>query len=211
MPVYTLYFCRPDGAAPVLDFAEAHDDEAALALGAGHLCNHMSCDQVMVYEGDREVTSAHSPEAEPHRLERNTVLPWASERARPFESAIIVTGPDGRVIHWNDSAEALYGWGANEAVGEQVMRLTPARQSERQAGEIMSRLKAGRAWRGEIVLQRRSGELFRAYVADFPLPASEDIGPLIVGASLPVGRRQVVDAEMGRLMQAFATSRMVRL
>lgn len=203
MAIYTLYFCRPDGSAPTLDFVEASGDEAALSLGARRLRDHRSCDHVMVYDGDREVRPAAAPDPSA-TVGRNLNLPWAMIDAQPFESAIIVTGPDGRVAHWNRSAEALYGWGAHEALGQDVLHLTPARQSQRQAGEILRRLKAGRAWRGEIVLQRRSGQPFRAYVADFPLPESAKLGPLIVGASLPVERRAVVEEEVDRLLNAFA-------
>src|SRR5215203_4397445 len=40
--------------------------------------------------------------------------------------AVIATDLAGVVLYWNRFAEQLYGWTATEAVGQNIMKLTPA-------------------------------------------------------------------------------------
>ena len=98
--------------------------------------------------------------------------------------AVIATDLPGAVLYWNHAAEELYGWTAHEALGRNIMELTPSEASREQAAEIMERLRAGESWSGEFPLQRRDGSTFLALVTDTPIHA--DNGELfgIVGVSM---------------------------
>jgi PAS domain S-box-containing protein len=39
--------------------------------------------------------------------------------------AVIATDPLGVIVYWNHAAELLYGWSAAEAIGLQVIDVTP--------------------------------------------------------------------------------------
>ena len=117
--------------------------------------------------------------------------------------AVIATDLEGKVIYWNRFAETLYGWSAAEAVGDNILRLTPAPRSEQQAMEIMDRLRAGESWSGEILVQRRDGSSFPALVTDSPVYGSDDEVVGIVGVSTDISeRKQAEIAE--REQRAFA-------
>jgi PAS domain S-box-containing protein len=127
----------------------------------------------------------------------------ASPLPAPADAAVIATDMAGRVVHWSSRAADLYGWTAQEALGRDVVELTPAVQSRQEATAIMVALQAGRSWEGEIVLRRKGGAPFRAWVADFPV-GGQGI-EAIVGVSLPVDRgaeirkaRAAIEAELGR-------------
>jgi PAS domain S-box-containing protein len=47
--------------------------------------------------------------------------------------AVIATDPSGVVLYWNHFAEGLYGWTAEEAVGRNILELTPAEEDLRDA------------------------------------------------------------------------------
>jgi PAS domain S-box-containing protein len=63
-----------------------------------------------------------------------------------FGQAVIVTLPDGIVVAWNPHAETLYGWTAAEAIGRDILELTPSSDSAAQAAELIERLRAGDSW-----------------------------------------------------------------
>ena len=104
--------------------------------------------------------------------------------------AIIATTVEGDVVYWNAAAEQLYGWRRDEAVGRNVVTLKASAQNREQAQEVMRTLQAGHSWSGEIVLRRRNGAPFTAFVADLPVGDGPD--GLIVGVSAPTERRDAV-------------------
>ncbi|MFN7948090.1 MAG: PAS domain S-box protein [Blastocatellia bacterium] len=92
--------------------------------------------------------------AEERLLEQAAMLNLAKD-------AIIVRDPQGRVIFWNQGAERMYGWAAEEAVGQDVRLMQfPASVSEFE--------KANRAvieqgtWSGELQQLARDGRKLMA-------------------------------------------------
>jgi PAS domain S-box-containing protein len=70
--------------------------------------------------------------------------------------AIVVRDPDQRVTYWNEGAEHLYGWTAEEALGRSIVDLIYAGPSP-QFEEACRRLDETGAWTGEIVHKTKSG------------------------------------------------------
>lgn len=120
--------------------------------------------------------------------------------------AVIATTGEGEILFWSRGARRLYGWTEAEALGRNIMDLTPAVQSRGAAGEIMDALRRGEAWDGEILLRHKQGALFRAVVIDLPLPAGAYPADLIVGVSGRIEDRAglVVAAETLRAALAAA-------
>lgn len=123
----------------------------------------------------------------------------------PRGAAVIGTNLPGLISHWNAGAAALYGWTAREALGRNIVAVTPATQSRLEASEIMRSLQAGRSWAGEIILHRKDGGLFRAFVLDIPVDGDGDRPGGVVGVSLPKERgheilqaRAAIEAELER-------------
>lgn len=111
--------------------------------------------------------------------------------------AVIATGADGAIRHWNAPAERLYGWAREDAISRNVVELNASAQNRAHAEEIMRSLQAGKPWAGEIVLLRRNGLPFTAFVADVPL--GPRFGDVIVGASAVAERSKAV-LEFHRLL-----------
>ena len=110
------------------------------------------------------------------------------------EQAVIATDLEGRITYWNDYAERLYGWPAAEAVGRNIIEVTPAAGESTQAAEIMSRLAAGETWSGEFNVRRRDGTSFPALVTDAPI--HDEAGRLVgvVGVSTDLTERKRSEA-----------------
>ncbi|MEO7048135.1 MAG: PAS domain S-box protein, partial [Ferruginibacter sp.] len=83
--------------------------------------------------------------------------------------AAIATDLDGVINYWNLAAENIYGWTMEEAIGKNIVQLTPSDKTKEQALKIMEDLKHGRTWKGEFRLQRKDGTEFPALVTDSPI------------------------------------------
>jgi PAS domain S-box-containing protein len=70
--------------------------------------------------------------------------------------AIIVRDPANRIISWNRGAEQLYGWTAQEVIGQVTHELLQTRFPE--SREALDRFVAsGEQWEGELVHLRKDG------------------------------------------------------
>jgi len=106
------------------------------------------------------------------------------------EQAVIASDLEGVVIYWNQFAQKIYGWSAEEAVDRKIMDLTKPETSPSQVREIMSRVREGRGWSGEVVVTRKDGTAFPASVTNSPV--FNDRGAVIgmVGISQNISERK---------------------
>lgn len=96
------------------------------------------------------------------------------------DDAIIGKTLDGRITSWNKGAERLYGYTAEEAVGQPIsMLVTPDRPNE--ISDILARLKRGeRIEQFETTRVKRSGEVIDVSLSISPIKNAEG---LLTGAS----------------------------
>ncbi|MCB8925357.1 MAG: PAS domain S-box protein [Ardenticatenaceae bacterium] len=74
-----------------------------------------------------------------------------------INDAIIASDLEYNITSWNEAAEALYGWSADEAVGKSFPELVPVRLVEESAkfpSQVL--LKEGK-WQGELLHQHKDG------------------------------------------------------
>ena len=123
------------------------------------------------------------------------------------EQAVIATDLRGKIVSWNSFAEKLYGWSAVEAIGSNIMDLTPAEAGLEQANEIMSLLQVGKSWSGEFLVRRRDGSVFPVMVTDSPILNERQQLVGIVGVSVDITERRQAEAERERLHQSERAAR----
>ena len=110
--------------------------------------------------------------------------------AREIESpgrAVIATDAQGTVIYWGVGARLLYGWTEAEALGRNIVDVTPGELSRAEAHEIMRTLMAGDPWSGEFVVCAKDGSRFGAHVTDVPVHDARGRLLGIVGISRRTG------------------------
>ncbi|MEO7265311.1 MAG: PAS domain S-box protein [Ferruginibacter sp.] len=119
--------------------------------------------------------------------------------------AAIATDLNGVVNYWNKAAENIYGWTQQEAIGKNIMQLTPAHTTMEQALEIMEDLKKGLAWSGEFRLQRKDGTNFPAAVNNTPIYDEHNKLCGIIGISSDITEKKNLEALLDK------SSRMARI
>ena len=124
------------------------------------------------------------------------------------EQAVIATDFDGHVVYWNQFAEKLYGWKAEEVIGQDIVKVVGTDVSREQAVMIMSQLRAGESWSGEFLAKHRDGTTIPVRVHDSPV--YDDNGKQIgmVGSSEDISRRIRADREKARLTLAIEEQRL---
>jgi PAS domain S-box-containing protein len=199
MPLYAFYFCRQDGSAPVFEAHEAASPAAAGAMARDLMRGHPSCAYVTVYEDDDEVlTCRREPPPAPSAASAIYTPAAVAEvlsqaRLGRKGAAVIATTPDGDITYWSPAAERLYGWTIQEALGRNVLDVTPALQARAEASAVMQVLREGQSWEGEIVLRNRQGAPFAAYVCDMPVGRVATGDGAIVGVSVPARDRRLIE------------------
>jgi PAS domain S-box-containing protein len=101
------------------------------------------------------------------------------------EVAVIATDSSGTILYWNARAESMYGWRADEAIGRNIIDVTPTHSTADEAAVIMEQLKRGETWEGDFLLQRRDGRPLLAHVTDIPVQHDGAVIG-IVGLSRPM-------------------------
>jgi diguanylate cyclase (GGDEF)-like protein/PAS domain S-box-containing protein len=84
------------------------------------------------------------------------------------EQAVIATDLKGRITFCNSSAEKLYGWPLDEALGLNAIELT-SRTDPVVLAKVSAILAKGGTWSGEFQGKRRDGSIFPAYVTGSPI------------------------------------------
>ncbi len=123
------------------------------------------------------------------------------------EQAVIATDLDGTLVYWNSYAEKLYGWPAHEALGANVLEVTPTAETLVEASDIMARLKEGKSWSGELMVRRRDGSVFLAMITDSPIMGQKGELIGVVGVSVDISERKQAEAERERLHESERAAR----
>jgi PAS domain S-box-containing protein len=131
-----------------------------------------------VLEVNRDVTQHKRIEFELHESEQR--LRWLASIVESSDDAIVSKNLDGIITSWNKGAERVFGYTAEEAIGQPITIVIPEdRHSEE--GEILARIRRGeRIDHFETIRQRKHGSLIVASLTVSPVKNAEG---KIVGAS----------------------------
>lgn len=155
---HTVLIARDGRATPVEESAAPLRDENRRLAGA-----------ILVF---RDVTQRQFADEAVMRL---------AALVESSEDAIISQARDGRIMSWNAGAARLFGYSAEEAVGQPIALLVPPEQAEELA-RIGERLQRGEpTLHLDTVRMRRDGRTFECSVSVFPV---RDADGHFLGASM---------------------------
>lgn len=117
------------------------------------------------------------------------------------EQSVIATDLKGTVLYWNSFAEKLYGWTAAEALGANILDVTPAAAFRGQASEIFENLQNGESWSGEFPVRRRDGSELPVFVTNSPIIGDDGALIGVVGVSVDNSERRRAEQERETLLQ----------
>jgi PAS domain S-box-containing protein len=121
--------------------------------------------------------------------------------------AIVSLGLDGRITSWNRAAAELYGYPAEEAIGQSIALVLPADRAQEER-DILERISMGeRIEHYETVRQRKDGALLDISITVSPIknPAGEVVGASKIARSIHerrINERLLRDSEMRARQQS---------
>jgi PAS domain S-box-containing protein len=111
--------------------------------------------------GAARVVVAHDDVTQRRQAEGEVATQAALLQA--VDAAVVATGPDGRVTHWNRGAERLFGWAYAEVLGRDMATLiSPPGTGGGEA--LLAELHETGRFRGEYTSCRKDGSTFPAYL-----------------------------------------------
>jgi PAS domain S-box-containing protein len=117
------------------------------------------------------------------------------------DDAIIGKSLDGIILNWNNGAERLYGYLAEEVVGKPISILLPPSRPD-ELNEIVSKLRRGEIFSEETVRRRKNGKLIEVALTVSPI---KDSRGQITGASAiarDISERKRSEAKFRGLLEA---------
>lgn len=82
--------------------------------------------------------------------------------------AIIVTDPQGEIVHWNRFSENLFGWSTAEILGRNLRCLLAA-SPDMEPALVFEQLRKGGSLNAEVLARRRDASVFPAVVSSWPI------------------------------------------
>jgi len=149
-----------------------------------------------------------SPPALGEELRRPQQMSLQGALLDQIDASVIAIDMGGTVLSWNSGAEALYGWGREEALARNIRELVVPEDTgpvERLASDVT---RDGR-WDGEVLVHRKDGSLFTAYVRNRLILDDTGAPAAIVGVAVDISerKRHEQQATINRVEAALAEER----
>ncbi len=122
------------------------------------------------------------------------------------QDAIISTDPEFRIRTWNSGAEQIYGWSADEAIGQPVRQLLRTIYPNTDITTILQLFQEEGQWQGEVTQSTKNGHVIN--ISNVTKVLLDDVGNMI--GTVAVNRDITVQKEVQRALAAseakFATA-----
>lgn len=92
---------------------------------------------------------ADRAENEPWRLTDE----WLARLVHDLADAVVIADGDGTIVFWNDAAEGIFGWTAEEALGLSLDLIIPERLRERHWTGYRTTMATGHTSYGDRLLE----------------------------------------------------------
>jgi two-component system cell cycle sensor histidine kinase/response regulator CckA len=142
------------------------------------------------------------------RSRSEAAIRFQAQLLNAVQQAVVATDPEGIVIFWNKFAELLYGWTAEEAVGQTIQELTPSPFLREHGAEILERGASGGGWTGEFLVQGKSGKAFPALLTTSPV--RDEVGTVLgfVTVSIDLTERRHLEEQFRQSQKMDAVGRL---
>lgn len=142
--------------------------------------------------------SAHRPDPDPAtdgdgraaaRRDRDAFVAELEEQLVQGGAGVVATDLDGVITHWSAGAERLYGWSAEEAIGQPVLDLLIPPADRRLAEASFESIRSTGLWEGEFDVRRKDGGVFSAFTRGTVIKddAGRPVG--LLGLSMDISAR----------------------
>lgn len=194
-------------------------DDRAQAMNTNHeqresVREYAACrkdgSQIFVETRGRAVNSGNSVRHTAIRdiTERKKSDEQVQLQARMLDSvgqAVIATDPQQKILFWNKTATALFGWSWEEVHGKNIVEILPPQVTTTRPAEIMAALARGESWSGEVMVQTRNRRMVPLFTTNTPM--SDETGRIIaiIGIGSDISKRKEDESIIQRQIEELTT------
>lgn len=99
------------------------------------------------------------------RIEAEQQLRRQAQVIDQIHDSVVATDLQGNVTSWNNGAAQLFGYRADEMLGQPISRVYPADQQQILLNEVIAPLQQQGQLEKEVIMMRRNGERFYAHLS----------------------------------------------
>lgn len=108
-----------------------------------------------------------------NQMKAEAYIRYQASLLNDVSDAIIATDPDFVILSWNKGAEALYGWTAQEVIGQPISKVIPTTYPSDNADAVLAQFRSKGYWRGEVIQKHKDGSA-RYVLADVAWTRDDD-------------------------------------
>ncbi|NUO63358.1 MAG: GAF domain-containing protein, partial [Gemmatimonadaceae bacterium] len=138
---------------------------------------------------------------------------WLAAIVSFSDDAIVGKRLDGTIVSWNEAAERLFGYSADEIIGRNVLTLIPVERHDEER-HIVSQLSAGkRVEHFETVRVHKSGRLLEVSLSVSPIrdASGKIVGAAKIARDVSAQRRLIEQVDAARVSAERAVAHLARL
>jgi len=122
--------------------------------------------------------------------DRTAILRQQAQVIDQIHDSVVATDMDGVVTSWNRGAERLFGYQAEEAIGQHISIVYPENQHAFLQDEVIKPLLDKENFEIEVVMHKKSGLEFDAHLSLSLLKNEQGVANGMVGYSLDITQRK---------------------
>jgi PAS domain S-box-containing protein len=136
-----------------------------------------------------------------YAIERKKFEEALLERAQILDQmhdSVVWTDMEGRITGWNKGSQRLFGYAAEEAIGNPITILHPPEDEEFVRTKVIEPVKRNGSGELEVKLRRKSGEDIYAHLSLSLVKNAQGIATGMAGYALDITERKRMEAEIQR-------------
>ena len=152
---------------------------------------------------NRELSEAGIRHAHKQAEERNRIQ---AHLLNLIGQSVITTDKKNIITYWNKASEELYGWTAQEVIGQKFLDKIVIYSLQSHPIEITTSIANGESWTGECIIQNRDGLNIPVYITHSPIIDENGMNNGIISISYDISEQKETEAEIMLKMKELASS-----
>jgi PAS domain S-box-containing protein len=144
------------------------------------------------------------------RKQAEDMLQYQASLLHSVSDAIIATDANLAIQTWNEAAEIIYGWQADEVIGRPLQAVVQSVYSTIPESDVIAQVYADGYWRGEVIQTRRDGVSINVLISLSVLEDGEGNPIGIVSVNHDITERKHVEQQALELAMEKERVRLLR-
>lgn len=136
-------------------------------------------------------------------MEREQRIRYQAQLLNSVGQAVMASDTEGSVVYWNQAAEEIYGWTAEEVLGRDILGLVPTTPEQDDAQGAISAIERGESWTEKGAVRRKDGTTVQVLATVSPILEPDGQHGGVVGVCSDISEMYRLAAELEASEELF--------